>query len=151
MKALKLLTVSYLALPTTAFSLSSLVSKSHQAALAGVTAAQKAMSEANVSAAMAAAAKRTRDFAAESVPEATLLAYKACKTNPGTTVACGTAGVGLLMVAAPAILAAPSLAAAGFGAHGVVLGAFPKFPFSQISPQACASSMLFVFKLTLAC
>jgi hypothetical protein len=44
--------------------------------------------------------------------------------NPGTTVACGAAGVGLVLVVAPATVAAPGLAAVGFGAHGIIAGVF---------------------------
>ena len=42
--------------------------------------------------------------------------------NPGTTLAAGVGGVGLLAVAAPAAIAVPLLGAAGFGAGGVGAG-----------------------------
>ncbi|KAK8016061.1 hypothetical protein PG993_014250 [Apiospora rasikravindrae] len=42
--------------------------------------------------------------------------------KPATAVACGTAGICLLVATAPAIVAAPGLAALGFGSNGVVLG-----------------------------
>ncbi|KAK8029517.1 hypothetical protein PG993_010808 [Apiospora rasikravindrae] len=46
----------------------------------------------------------------------------AAMAKPATAVACGTAGICLLVAAAPAIVAAPALAALGFGSNGVVLG-----------------------------
>ena len=46
-------------------------------------------------------------------------AVKGCQANPGAAVLAGT---GLLVVAAPAILATPALAVAEFGSSGVGLG-----------------------------
>ena len=125
----KLAIAPSLLLPTAALSLSSAVSTGRNAATAGVVMTQQAVAMANIPAALAVAAEKTKEFATESVPQATVQAYQACKANPGTAVACGVAGVGLLVVAAPGIVAAPSLAAAGFGANGVVLGVFPVLTF----------------------
>ncbi|KAK6823510.1 hypothetical protein PG987_013767 [Apiospora arundinis] len=45
--------------------------------------------------------------------------------KPATAVTCGTAGICLLVAAAPAIVIAPDLAALGFGSNGVVHGVLP--------------------------
>lgn len=102
------------------------------AALAGLTAAKNVASKANIPAALAAATERSKEFASESVPHAAAQAFQACKANPGTAVAYGAAGVGLLLVAAPAIVAAPALGFMGFGANGIVLGVLPPFNFPTI-------------------
>ncbi|KAL0937820.1 uncharacterized protein CTRU02_207551 [Colletotrichum truncatum] len=113
-----------MALPEFPFaaSLSSFVSAARNAALTGVAITQHAVSNADIPAVLAAAGEKTKEFITESVPEATGQVYETCKANPGMMVACGTVGVGVLLVAAPAVVAAPGLAAAGFGAEGVVAG-----------------------------
>lgn len=45
--------------------------------------------------------------------------------NPGTTLAAGVGGAGLLAVAAPAAIMLPMLSAAGFSAGGVGAGRYP--------------------------
>ena len=109
---------------TTSFSVSSLISAGRDAAIAGVTITQHAMSKVNMPTVLAVAAEKSRELAAERIPQATIRAYQACKANTGTAVACASAGAGLLVVA-PAIVAAPSLAVLGFEVNGVVLGALP--------------------------
>lgn len=91
-----------------------------------VTMTKHELSNANIPAALAVAAEKSKEFAT-GIPPATVHAFQVCQANPGTAIACGVTSVGLLLVAAPAAVGAPALAAAGFGANGIVLGALPLF------------------------
>jgi hypothetical protein len=87
--------------------------------------AKHELSTANISAALATAAKTCKGYAVESFPQAALHTFQACQVNSGTAIAVGITGVGILLVAAPGTVAAPALAVAGFGPNGIVAGAFP--------------------------
>ncbi len=126
MKIFRLLTVFFLLEPPAALTRASLVSTCR--ALVVLTTSKQAASKVNTPVVLAVAAERTKEFATKSVPRATVQAFQACKANPGTTVICGTAGIGLLFAATPAAVAAPVLAAVGFGGNGVVLGIPPVLP-----------------------
>jgi hypothetical protein len=89
-----------------------------------ITMAKHELSTANISAALATAAETCKECTMDSFFQAAFHAFQACQANPGTAIAVGVTGVGILFAAAPGAVAAPALAAAGFGTNGIVAGAF---------------------------
>lgn len=85
-----------------------------------VSSIHKTVTKANIPGVLAIAAKKSRELATETLPQVTVQGAKWVAANPGTTVAYGAAGVGLVLVVAPASVAAPGLAAVGFGADGII-------------------------------
>ena len=83
------------------------------------------VSKANIPGVLAVAAEKSRELVTETLPQATVQGAKWVAANPGTTAVCGAAGVGLVLVIAPASVAAPVLGVVGFGAYGIIAGVFP--------------------------
>jgi hypothetical protein len=90
-----------------------------------VPAIRNTVSKANIPGVLAVAVEKFRELVTETLPQATIQGTKWVVANPGTAAKCGAAGVGLVLVAAPAVVAAPALGAVGFGADGIVAGVFP--------------------------
>jgi hypothetical protein len=86
------------------------------------------VSKANIPGVLAVAAEKSGELVTETLPRAAAQGAKWVAANPGTAAA---AGVGLVLVAAPALVTAPVLGAVGFGANGIVAGvlalSFPRF------------------------
>lgn len=78
-------------------------------------------SKANVPGVLAVAAKASREFATETLPHAIDQGAKWVVANP---FSCGGAGVGLLSITAPGLVATPLLGVMGFGADGIVASEF---------------------------
>ena len=89
-----------------------------------VSSIHNTVSKANIPGVLAIAAEKSRELATETLPQATVQSAKWVAANPGTTVAGGAAVAGLVLVVAPASVAAPGLAAVGFGADGIIAGVF---------------------------
>jgi hypothetical protein len=88
------------------------------------------VSAANIPGVLAVAAEKSRELVTETLPQATVQGAKWVAANPGTAATCGAAGVGLVLVVAPASVAAPGLGVVGFGADGIIAGVFPlSFPY----------------------
>ncbi|WEW56040.1 hypothetical protein PRK78_001475 [Emydomyces testavorans] len=80
------------------------------------------VSKADLPGILAVGAEKSRELVTETIPLATIQGAKWVADNPGTAAACGAAGVGLVLVVAPAAVAAPGLGVVGFGADGIVAG-----------------------------
>ncbi|KAH9225548.1 hypothetical protein K456DRAFT_43755 [Colletotrichum gloeosporioides 23] len=65
--------------------------------------------------------------------------YQFGRDSPGTVAACGAVGVGLAVVAAPGVVAAPALLATGFGGNGVLAGSMAAGIHSAIGNVAASS------------
>ena len=87
-----------------------------------VSTTRTTVSKANIGGVLAVTAKKSQEFALETLPRLTVQGAAWVAANPGTTAAYGTAGVGLLFITAPGLAAAPALGAIGFGADGIVAG-----------------------------
>jgi len=83
------------------------------------------VSTANIPGVLAVATEKCRELVTETLPQATVQGAKWVAANPGTAATCCAAGVGLVLVVAPASVAAPVLGAVGFGADGIIAGMFP--------------------------
>ena len=93
-------------------------------AVGPMSAARSVVSEANVPGILAVVAEKSKGLVAETIPRATIQGAKWIAANPGTAAACGAAGVGLVLIVTPGLVAAPALGAVGFGAEGIVGGMF---------------------------
>lgn len=82
------------------------------------------VSKANIPGALAITAEKSAEFTTETLPQVIVQGAKWVAANPGAATAYGAAGVGLVVVAAPSVVAVPALGAVGFGPGGVVAGAF---------------------------
>jgi len=90
-----------------------------------ISSIHNAVSKANIPGVLAVTAEKSRELVTETLPQATVQGAKWVAANPGTTAVCGAAGVGLVLVIAPASVAAPVLGVVGFGADGIIAGVFP--------------------------
>ncbi|GJC90556.1 hypothetical protein ColLi_13394 [Colletotrichum liriopes] len=111
------------------------MSTGSDAVVAGLTATQRAISEAEVPDGLVNLACKTKELTLETTEQT----YQACKVSPGMAAACGAVGVGLVIIAAPGIVAAPTLTAAGFGAEGVIAGSAAAGVHSAIGNVAAHS------------
>ena len=89
-----------------------------------ISAIRNTVSKANIPGVLAVAAEKSRDLVTETLPQATVQGAKWVAANPGTAATCGAAGAGLVLVVAPALVAAPGLGLLGFGADGIIAGVF---------------------------
>jgi len=122
MKPSQLLISASLSAPAAAVpGLQSFTSASSSAAAVGLNAA-KGAAAVGLNAAKGAAAVVDVPRVAASIHSTTNQAASWIAANPGTAVGCGVAGVGVVMIATPGLVAAPVLGAAGFGAKGIVAG-----------------------------
>ena len=80
-----------------------------------------------VSGVLAVAAKKSRQYITGTLPQTTIQGANWVAANRGTAAACGVAGAGLVLVAAPGAVVVTVLGAVGFGANGVVAGELPVF------------------------
>jgi len=80
------------------------------------------VSNANIPGVLVVTAEKSGEFVKETLPQATVQGANWVAANPGTAAAYGAAGVGLVLLVAPASVAAPVLGAVGFGADGVIAG-----------------------------
>ena len=81
-------------------------------------------SKANIPGVLAIAAEKSRELVTEILLQATVQGAKWVVANPGTAATYGAAGVGLVLVVAPASVAASGLGVIGFGADGIAAGVF---------------------------
>lgn len=89
-----------------------------------VSSIHNTVSKANIPGVLAIAAEKSRELVTETLPQATVQGAKWVAANPGTAASCGAAGVGLVLVVAPASVAAPGLGVVGFGVDGIIAGVF---------------------------
>lgn len=83
---------------------------------------------ANIHDFLAGTVEKSIEFATETIPQAAFQGAEWVAANPGTAAVYGGAtGVGVVFVVAPALVAAPGLAVAGFGTNGIIAGMFTLF------------------------
>lgn len=100
---------------------------------------QRAVEAVGIPANLAAAGERAKEFVREDAAKVAGQAVQWVSENPGTAAKYGLMGVGLAAVAAPAAISSPALAAAGFGADGIVKGTLkPLTAFSSIDVAVTA-------------
>lgn len=104
-----------------------MLSAIRNASIAGWHMATAVAKEANIPGALSMGADTVKHLTTDSAPQAAGQAVQWVSKNPGTTAAYGAAGLGLVAVAVPAVVASPALAAAGFGGNGIVGGRI-RFP-----------------------
>lgn len=91
------------------------------------------MSNASIPSALGVAAEKSRELVTVTLPQVTVQSAKWAAANPGTVATCGAAAIGLVLVVAPASVAAPGLGVVGFGADGIIAGFTPSsFPSSVL-------------------
>ncbi|OCK86955.1 uncharacterized protein K441DRAFT_671561 [Cenococcum geophilum 1.58] len=89
-----------------------------QTALVGISAAREYVPNHVV----VVAASQAKTFATEQVPKAAGAIVNSARENPGATAGVILATTGLAIVAAPAVVSAPTLLVSGFGSTGVGAG-----------------------------
>ncbi|KAK6077829.1 hypothetical protein SCUP515_04667 [Seiridium cupressi] len=114
MKPTSVLITACLAAHTQAVGTSGLIGSVRGAAVASFHATKAAVEPAKIPEHFAKTGQQAKEIAGHAI--------EWTSKNPGAAAVYGLAGLGVVAVAAPAVIATPALGAAGFGAQGVVGG-----------------------------